>query len=332
MLAAYSSDRILMRFSGNRQRYPALRSLFAFIALGVCCTSPLPADAILDLTFDDPQGLIKTKPEGISEITSEFNGSKTTITSGNGGRSFPQIASGPPEEHIGKPPDVKIQVLSEPSMGTPAFLRLILSEDGVTRGAYVGILPEGVEHSLAALVTYEGGHTVINGGFDFFFRSSADGGSQPKIVLGFKCGPLSFTAATNPNGAAVLIKAGSNKKVIDLDGDGVGEKTALERWSGNEIFLESGAIYHAAVVFRTSPEGAITMEVCFKPGTGPLKTEESFVASIGPFWLTAKDSPASTDKIVLGIGRSQFAQTFDLAAFRIFKPAPSVFPGIDGKQ
>lgn len=302
------------------------------MVLFTACTLSLQAEVILDLTFDDPQGLIKSKPAGIEKVTGEFNASTVTIASGTGGRALPQISDGPPNERQDKPADARIQVLSEPAMGTPAFLRLAADEEAITRVVSTGILPKTAENALSSLVTYQDGRAAINGGLDFFFRSAADNGYPPKIVFSSRCGPLGFNIGTDPNGSTVLAKIFTSKRDIDIDGDKTGDKVSIENRSAADLVLEAGKIYHAALVFRTAPDGAITMDFCLQPGAGPLKPVESVVVSVNNFWLPGENRPQTADKMVLGIGRSQFAQTLDLARIRIFNPAPDVFPGLGGAK
>jgi len=327
-----------MRFPASRRLIPAFRKsllLHVPIVSGLCFALSLHAEIILDLTFDDPGGVIKAKPEGFSAITSEFNGSRTTIASGNGGRVLPQINQGPASGQEGKPAAAKVQVLTQPAMGTPAFLHLTLDGNSVARTVSAAIIPDTAATSLSALVTYENGLAIINGGFDFFCRATVDGDATPAIGLWAKCGPLSFSVKTDPVEQGVFLKVFAGKDSLDVRGDTTGNKSELNAKTMRQTFIESGQLYHIAVAFRTTSEGVIAMDVYLQPGNGPMKRESSILVSLENFRVLAKDPGAvadRTEKILIGLSRSESTQTLDLAAFRIFKPLPEVFPGIDGKK
>lgn len=319
----------------NIWSFPADRvslRLFLGAALFLACLSPgRTQQPVLDLTFDDPQGLIKGKAEGIDRLSPEFSRSTSTVASGQGGRALLQITDGPATERAGKAPDAKVQILSEPSMGTPAFIRFALEGNSVTRSVTTGIVPQSVEQSLSSLVTYENGHAIINGGFDFFFRVASEGGFQTKIVLQFRLGGLSVSLSARPGSNALLLKLVTGEKLIDLDGDKAGDRAGLDRKGENEVVFEPGKIYHAAVVFRTATDGQMEILFCCQPGTGPLKPDETVAASFSGFSILEGNRPTNPEKIVLGIGQNQDPQTFDLARFRIFHPVPPAFPGIDAR-
>ena len=301
-------------------------------ALFLACLSPARTQQpVLDLTFDDPQGLLKASPEGVARLTPEFARSTASIASGQGGRALPQIADGPAAEREGKAPDARVRILSEPAMGTPAFVRFVLDANAVTRSVTAGIIPQSTEQSLSSFVSYEGGHALINGGFDFFFRAASEGGFQTKFVLQFKMGGLGVNISARPGSNILLVKMGTGDKLIDLNGDKTGDKTGIDRKGESEIVFEPGRIYHAAVVFRTAQDGAMEMLFCVQPGSGPMKPDEAVAASVTGFSVLEGNRSTAPEKIVLGIGQSQDPQTLDLARFRIFHPAPAVFPGIDAK-
>jgi len=300
-------------------------------AWALCLPGGLRAEAVLSLVLDDPSGLIKSRPEGIAKVTAEFSPSKATIASGTGGRALPQIAPGPASEQAGNGDEAKLQVLAEPAMGTPAFFRATLKPDSVTRSVGLGILPAAVGNSLSGLVSEQDGRTVIDGGFDLFFRVTVDGNSAPRLGIRTKAGPMGLNISTDPQGHALSYKVFTSGKEIDTDGDKTGDKAVLSGRTAGEVIIDSGTIYHLAVTFRTNPEGAVTIDICLAPGTGPLKVADSTVGTLAGFWLAGSGAKAEAEKVAITLGQSQYAQSLDLAAFRIFKPAPTAFPGLDGK-
>ncbi len=287
------------------------------------------AEIVLNLVLDDPKGLIKNQPGGMVKAGPEFAASTASVASGVGGRAIPQVVEGPAKER--KADEWKIQVLAEPAMGTPAFLRGSLIANPVTRSVGAGIVPADVASSLSGLVTYQDGHAVINGAFDFFIRFNAEGMSQPRFGLWGKAGVLGFNFNVVSNERTAALKVFTRKKSLNFGGDKTGDKEGVEVRSDVEVFFDSDVIYHVAISFHTSEQGGITVTVSLQPGTGPMNAADATVAAIRNFWVVGEEDRAMPDKIALALGRSEQAQTMDLAAFRIFKPAPDIFPGIDGK-
>lgn len=301
-----------------------LVALFSVLALSA------RAEIVLDLVFDDPAGLIKTKPEGISQFGHEVAGGAATLASGTGGRAVVQAVEGPPAER--RPGEARLQVLTEPTMGTSAFIRSWLTQNSVTRNIGLGVAPNDIASSLSGFVTYKEGRALIDGAFDFFVRFNAEGMSQPKFGIWGKAGALGFNLNIVPTEQKAALKIFTSKKSLDADGTGTPQKAGIEVRSETQVFFETDAIYHVAVSWQTNPEGLITMTVSMQQGTGPMNAEETTVAAIRNFAIIGEEDRAMPDKITLNLGRSAQIQTMDLAAFRIFRPAPTVFPGIDGKE
>ncbi len=307
--------------------------LAGFVWIG-CSALLLRGEAILDLTFDDPNGMIKLTPEGISKITPALSNKNATIASGIGGRAIPQIIESPvaSEKESARPDEAKIQVLSEPKFGPGAFVRISLQEKTVTRGAGIGIIPDKVSSSLSSFVTYENGLARFDGCLDFFFRVIYEGTDSPKISLWACAGLLGFDLSTEPTVPGLVPRLYPKSGTLDTGEDGAKKKEGINGRSRRSVRIESGEIYHGAIVFRTTPEGAVTMDVCLQSGLGPMDVEESCIVTLGSFLLHADKGRNAADKITLNLGRNEIPQVLDIASVRIFSPATAVIPGIDGKK
>lgn len=285
------------------------------------------AEPILNLVFDDPQGLIKSKPEGILEIPKELSSKDGTISSGSGGKAVLLKRDGTTKG--GKTPGGKFLVLTEPTMSTPAFLRMVL-EDG-TKDHNIGtiIIPSSVETSLSSFVSYDNGMTVLNGAFDFFVRFTVTGDNPPTFAAWGKCASLGFKFALDNRDMTLSVF--TPQKSLNVDGQKVGTSGGLSGASKTNISIESGEIYHIAVAFRTTEDHSISLNIYAQPGTGPINLSDGPVASIQNFWMVEDRSRLAADKISIYMRSGKTEQLFDMAAFRIFHPLPEVLPGIDGK-
>lgn len=288
------------------------------------------AEPLLDLTFDDPQGLLKTQPDGVAKITPEIAGNAATIASGTGGRAVPQIAEGPASERKGKGNECRLQTQTVPPFGSKPFFHASLEAGSATRTVGLGIIPGSAATSLSAMVRGEGPFLRIDGAVDFFFRMTASGGS-PKFVVMTKVAQMGLVLSTLPETHQLTLKVFTSKSTIDLDGDKTGDKTSLEKLADGGI--DSDVIYHGALVFRTEANGSISVNFCLEPGMGPLDPASSIVATIDGFWLLAESQKTGVDKFVINMGRHETSQqTLDIAALRLFSPAPNILPGLDGAQ
>lgn len=315
-------------------------SKFAYVtsrALSVCgllllaATLPLRAGVILDLTFDDPLSMMKDP--GVSKVTSEFARSTASVASGVGGRALPQIPEAP-QEGTSDPSVLKIQTVSDPPLGPSPFVRLFLDPKAGAKSISLGLLPTDPSSSLAALVTYDKGMAFFDGGYDFVFRTDKDwSGTPPKLVVQSKAGPLGLAVEIDPKpDRGMLVRLSTAKPALDLDGDNTPEKMVAVTRLVNDVPFEPGQIYHAAVTLQTSPEGLVTIRLFLQKGLGEIRTDNpaALNASLEGFRvLAADDSGERADKVVFVLGKRDFAQTLDLANFRIFRPAPEVFPGLD---
>lgn len=286
-----------------------------------------PAATLLNLTLDDPKGMIRESADGITDPGSAFASSRATIASGKGGRVLPQVTSGSDTEQ--KPSgEARFQILTEPSMNRSAFLRISLQASSITRNAGVGIVPEGPTTAPSALIRSNRKFVQIDGGFDFFFRNSAS--DSPKMIVSTKIGKLGISLTTNPQKSTVALKVFAADKSIDSQGDQVGDRAAVEKSATCPIMADQ--IYHAAIYFHSQADDSIRVDFCLQPGVEPLNPSESTIISLDPFWLLADDSAPGIEKIVISLGRTESAQSLDLASVRLFSSPLEAFPGIELKD
>jgi hypothetical protein len=105
----------------------------------------------------------------------------------------------------------------------------------------------------------------------------------------------------------------------------------------NSAEFDPEKFQHLAVWFQTGEDGTVTTKVFFKEGAGPINTgEDADLASMATFRIITDDSNKLFDQGSLGIGpisrRNPEVIHYDIAAFRIFKPAPAVFPDLAGEK
>jgi hypothetical protein len=298
------------------------------------------ADPILSLTFDDPNGVFKGYPEGISlpDTQSTATISEAEIASGFGGKVRLMIDSTEWVEGTAEPPK-SFQLVADPVMGPKAFLRLINDKQVPGTRGFVVITPDGIETSLGALSQNEKGKVVLNGGLDLFFRCHEDdpqqeilphllwiGGDGLRLVVESDAGTLAASFSDEENGT-----------IFDTDLDGTADAAMAKTSFVKATPIESDAVYHLALAFETSDAGIVTVKVFLKAGNGAINTKEDVdLVSKGSFSVITDDTGKTLRKSEFSIGAgartSQLKAIVDLAAFRIFKPAPATFPDILGKE
>jgi hypothetical protein len=282
------------------------------------------AEPILSLTFDDPEGTALTVPDA-------------EVASGTGGKA--QLLLEKADWVEGSAQNV-FQVIREPVMGTKGFLRLINDKQVPGQRGFV-ITPTGIDTSLAAFSQIENGKVVLNGAIDMFFRYNEEVPSQQELVphllyIGGGDGLRLVVEADAGTVAATLVDE-KDETVFDTDLDGVADATKAKTSFVNAVPIDPETAYHLAVAFETSKVGVVTAKVFLKAGHGAINPkEDEDLVSQGTFSVITKDSEKALRNGSFSIGahsRSSPAKVIlDLAAFRIFKPAPAIFPDILGKS
>ncbi len=296
--------------------------VFAFAA--AVLIKPAMAGAELDLVMDDPASLLKSHPEGLSVLPAAFSSSKATIASGVGGRAVPQITGATAES-----PDAKVQILSEPALGPRPFFRATLNGASPVKQVGLGIIPDK-EASLQTFVKRENGQVKIAGAIDFLIRGTSSSGA-PRFQLNTRIANLGVTVTTNPADGLLTLRIYTAGRSISVNSDKAGKRNMIEKRA--EIRLENDSIYHGALVFKPQADGSQMVSLCIAPGMGQLDPTATVAAMIDGFELLEDPSTKETDKVTINLGRDEISQqTLDVAAFRIFQPAPDVLPAFELKQ
>jgi hypothetical protein len=311
-------------------------AILAFIA-GRCY-----ADPILSVTFDDPKGLFTEYPEGISlrEFQTTPTIKEAEVATGLGGKGFLHIDTTEWVEGSAEPPPKSFELLSDEAMGTKAFLRLNnYKEVPGTRGFAV-IRPDTPETSLGSLSQINNGKVTINGGLDVFFRYSEENPSQQELVpnlLATGGEGLRLTVEADGGSVVAVLSDDKNETLFDTDQDGSADANRAKTEFVKAAPIESEVPYHLAITLETSDAGVVTMKVFLKQGTGAINTkQDEDLVSQGSFSVITDNADKVLYDGAISIGaNSRTSPTraiLDLAAFRIFQPAPAVFPDVSGKE
>lgn len=282
------------------------------------------AEPILSLIFDDPNGQATTVRDA-------------EISSGTGGVARLQMEASDWEDSA-EPPKT-FQIIRDSAMGTNAFLRLINDKDiPGTRG--VVITPNGVETSLGAIAQQAGGKVTLNGGVDMFFRYSEEIPSQPELLpnlLSPGMGSLRFIVEAEAGTVIATLLDQKEDMIFDTDFDGAADASRVSTLFVKAAPIDPEAPYHLAIAFETADSGVVTVKVFMKAGTGAIDTkQDEDLVSQTSFSLITDDAEKTLHSGSFSIGAisrgSPAKAMLDLAAFRIFKPAPAVFPDISDTE
>jgi hypothetical protein len=300
---------------------PRLLRVAIFLVLAI----QSQAEPILSLTFDDPEGKALTVRE-------------VEIASGSGGKAQLQLEAADWVEGSTEPP-TSAQIIADSAMETKAFLRLINDKEFPgSRG--VIITPSAVETSLGTLSQNEGGKIIFNGGIDMFFRYNEEVPSQQELIphlLSIGGSGLRLILEAEGGSVAATLVDEKEETIFDTDLDGAADVTRVSTSFVKAAPIDPEAAYHLAVFFETGDSGVVTAKVFLKPGSGAIDTkQDEDLVSQGNFSAITEDSQKGLHGgsfSIAAISRTSPAKVIlDLAAFRIFKPAPAIFPDISGKK
>lgn len=319
-----------------RQNFRGLLKIAAFVLL----TTRSQADPILSLTFDDPKDLFAGYAEGISigDMQATSTISETDIASGIGGKARLKVDSTELVEGAAEPP-TRFQLIKDSVMGTTAFLRLINDKRAPGTAGSAVIIPNGFENSLASLSTFENGKVALNGGVDMFFRYTEDRPSQPELtpnLLSVRGDGIRLLVESDAGSIAASFSDGKGETSFDTDLDGTADASGVKTSFVNAAPIDPEAPYHLAISFKTADTGVVTVMVFLKAGNGTIDTrEDTDLVSKGEFVITV-DSEKSLKNGDFSIGADSRSSPeraiVDIAAFRVFRPAPAIFPDISGKE
>jgi hypothetical protein len=282
------------------------------------------ADPVLSLTFDDPN-------------STALIDSGAEVASGAGGKAQLMLEE---SDWVEGAIQKVFQVIPDSVMGTRAFLRLINDKEiPGTRG--IIITPSGIDTSLASFSQIEKGKVVFNGAFDMFFRYNEETPSQQELVPNLLyiggTGGLRLIVESDGGTIAATLVDEKDGTVFDNDLDGVADATWAKTLFLKDAPIDPETVYHLAVSFETTDAGVVTAKVFLKAGNGAINSkEDEDLVSQGSFSVISEDPEKTLKNSSFSIGahsRSSPAKVIlDLAAFRIFKPSPAIFPDISGKQ
>lgn len=299
----------------SHQNFHALLKVIAFFFL----IGRLHADPILSLTLDDPNGTALTIRDA-------------EVASGTGGTVQLRLEKSDETQTC-------FEVIKDSAMGEKPFLRIIDDKQIPGSRGFV-IMPSGIDTSLAAISQIENGKIVFNGGLDMFFRYNEETPSQQELVpnlLYIGGTGLRLIVESDSGSIAATLADEKDETVFDTDLDGTADATSVKTSFVKAAPIDPEAVYHLAVSFETTNDGVVTLKVFLKMGNGAINSkEDEDLVSKASFKLISEDPDKTLQSSSFPIGansRSGPAKVIlDLAAFRIFRPAPAIFPDISGKN
>jgi hypothetical protein len=302
-------------------------------------TKSPPASPILSVVFDDPNSLFSAYPEGISlsDIRHDPEIQKQDVATGVGASTKAEIGGGDWLEDSVEPPK-SLLLLSRPAEGIKSALRLNGNKLVPGTSGSVRITPQGVETSLASLSTFQDKKVFLNGGIDLFFRYSEE--PQSNLLPGIfgSQGPgLHLTVEAHEGTVIAILDDEKNELVFDTDLDGAADAERVTTTFVNPGYFDPERFQHLAIWFHTREDGTVTLKVFFKVGAGSINTGEDVdLVSMGSFRIITEDSSKLFDHGSLVLAASSRNQPEvihnDIAAFRLFTPAPAAFPELaEGK-
>ena len=345
-------NKILLDFCGRQtSRYLASLSLLLTVSTVIgedrtnsSAASPQTERAatgpILSVVFDDPNQLFLDHPDGLSLL--DFRNSSDieseNVATGVGGLVHIQVNSGDGQWSEDGDPPKAFALLSKPDEGVNSALRIVGNKGVPGTSGVVRIVPQGAETSMGAMSSFNEGKIFLNGGIDLFFRYSEEPPSMDLMPFIFSSqGGLHFVIHADQKSVIAILNDPQERQIFDTDLDGSADAARVESALVNQILLDPERFQHLAIWFQTAEDGTITMKVFCKAGAGPINTaEDTDLVSKGTFRIITDDTTALFEQGSLAIGPN--SRNFpdivhtDIAAFRIFAPAPDVFPDLAGKK
>jgi hypothetical protein len=148
---------------------------------------------------------------------------------------------------------------------------------------------------------------------------------------------LHFVIHAHEESVIAFLNDSQGQQVFDTDLDGTADAERVDTTKANSVQFDAEKFQHLAVWFQTAEDGTVTMKVFFKSGVGPIETaDDSDLVSSASFRIITAESSKLLEHGRLTIGANSrenptTAQA-DVAAFRLFAPAPPVFPNLAGEK
>jgi len=299
-----------------------------------------PASPILSVIFDDPNGLFTSYSEGISRSDAQNNPEiqKQEIATGVGASAKVEIGDGDWGEG-GEEPPKSFSLLSKPAEGIKSALRLNGNKLVPGTSGSVRIIPQGVETSMASLSSFKNGKVFLNGGIDMFLRYSEEPPSANLMpgIFGSQGLGLHFLVEAHEGSVIARLDDEKGELIFDTDLDGAADAVRVDTTFVNPAEFDPEKFQHLAVWFQTGEDGTVTLKVFFKVGAASINTgEDADLASMATFRVITQDSTKLFENGSLVFGANSRNQPEvvhnDIAAFRLFTPAPAVFPDLPGEK
>jgi hypothetical protein len=303
-------------------------------------TQPSGASPILSVIFDDPNQLFASFSEGISGADRQNNSDLQSkeVATGTGGTAKMEIGGGDRNEGNGEPPKA-FAWLANPDEGIKSALRVNGNKTVSGTSGVIRIKPEAEGNSMAAISQFKDGKIFLNGGIDMFFRYSEEPAPLELAPFIFSSqGPgLHFAIHAADGSVIAFLNDSEGQQVFDTDLDGTADAERVDTAKVNSAAFDPEKFQHLAIWFQTTDDGTVTMKVFFKVGGGPINTAEDvdLVSSTSFRILTDQSSKLlQHDSLAIAANSRSNPEVIhnDVAAFRLFAPAPAVFPGLTAEQ
>jgi hypothetical protein len=300
-------------------------------------TQPSP---ILSVVFDDPNQLFASFSEGISLADMQNNSDlrDKEIATGTGGTAKLEIGGGDRDEGSGDPPKA-FAWLSNPDEGIKSALRVNGNKTVSGTSGAIRIKPEAEGNSMAAISQFKDGAIFLNGGIDMFFRYSEEPAPLDLAPFIFSSqGPgLHFAIHAADGSVIAFLNDPEGQQVFDTDLDGAADAERVDTVKVNSAQFNPEKFQHLAIWFQTADDGTVTMKIFFKMGAGSINTaEEVDLVSSTSFRILTDQASKLLQHESLAIAANSRGNPEmihdDVAAFRLFAPAPAVFPGLTGEE
>jgi hypothetical protein len=300
-------------------------------------TQPSP---ILSVVFDDPNQLFASFSEGISLADMQNNSDlrDKEIATGTGGTAKLEIGGGDRDEGSGDPPKA-FAWLSNPDEGIKSALRVNGNKTVSGTSGAIRIKPAAEGNSMAAISQFKDGKIFLNGGIDMFFRYSEEPAPLDLAPFIFSSqGPgLHFAIHAADGSVIAFLNDPEGQQVFDTDLDGAADAERVDTVKVNSAQFNPEKFQHLAIWFQTADDGTVTMKIFFKMGAGSINTaEEVDLVSSTSFRILTDQASKLLQHESLAIAANSRGNPEmihdDVAAFRLFAPAPAVFPGLTGEE
>jgi hypothetical protein len=303
-------------------------------------TQPSGASPILSIVFDDPNQLFASSSDGIS-LTDMQNNSDLRdkeVATGIGGTAKLEIGGGDRDEGSGEPPKA-FAWLSNPEDGIKSALRVNGNKTVPGTSGVIRIKPEAEGNSMAAISQFKEGKIFLNGGLDIFFRYSEEPATLDLAPFIFSSqGPgIHFAIHAADQSVIAFLNDSEGQQVFDTDLDGAADADRVDTVKINSAQFEPEKFQHLGIWFQTADDGTVTMKVFFKLGAGAINTAEDVdLVSSGSFRILTDQSSKLLQHDSLAVAANSRSNPElihnDVAAFRLFAPAPAIFPSLTGEQ